>query len=204
MLEPYGDLNREAAQQAFAEQASALAEGGVAALVCETFIDVDEALVCVAAVRSVTDLPVVASMSFEKNGRTVMGVTPEKAVVALSDAGAVVVGANCSVGPEVVEAVVRAMHAARPGTPLLAKPNAGVPELKDGRPVFPLSPGDMKEFPSRMRELGVAIVGGCCGTTPEHIAAMAGRLEEMRDEGCRNEVEIPIPREGMRDEPESL
>lgn len=181
LVEPYGDLTREAARDAFSEQIAILVEAGVDALVCESFIDLDEALLCVEAARAASNIPIVASLSFEKHVRTVMGVTPEAAVAALSDAGASVVGANCSIGPEVVEQVLQAMHGAKPDVLLLGKPNAGLPELVEGKPVFPLSPEDMKSFATRMLELGAAIIGGCCGTTPGHIAAMAAVLNSSRN-----------------------
>ncbi len=178
LLEPYGDLEPEAAKAAFAEQAAALSEAGVDAIVCETFTDLKEALICLQAVRSVTQAPVLVSMSFEESGRTMMGVTPEEAVRRLSDAGAVVVGANCSIGPEVVERAVRAMKEASSDTMLLAKPNAGKPQLVGEKAVYPVMPDDMATFALSMKGLGVAIIGGCCGTTPEHIAAMAGVLRQ--------------------------
>ena len=177
MLEPYGDLEPEVAQEAFAEQAAALSEAGVDAFVCETFSDLNEALICLKAVKSVAKVPVIVSMSFEENGRTMMGVTPEDAVSRLLDKGAFVVGANCSVGPEVVERAVKGMKSARPEALLLAKPNAGKPQLVEGKVVYPVTPKEMAEFASRMRDLGVAIIGGCCGTTPEHIAAMRDVLK---------------------------
>ncbi|MCS7188091.1 MAG: homocysteine S-methyltransferase family protein, partial [Armatimonadota bacterium] len=90
--------------------------------------------------------------------------------------GALVVGANCSIGPEVVEQVVNAMKAARPDALLLAKPNAGRPQLVEGKVVYPVTPEQMASFALRMKSLGVAIVGGCCGTTPEHIAAIRAAL----------------------------
>lgn len=176
LLEPYGDLEPEAARDAFAEQAAALAEAGVDAFVCETFSDLTEALICLKAVQSVAKVPVMVSMSFEEGGRTMMGVTPEEAANKLLDEGAFVVGANCSVGPDVVERVVAAMKAARPDALLLAKPNAGKPQLIEGKVVYPVTPDEMASFALRMRDLGVAVIGGCCGTTPEHIAAMRAVL----------------------------
>jgi 5-methyltetrahydrofolate--homocysteine methyltransferase len=171
MLEPYGEFSPDEARQSFAEQAALLAAAGVDALVCETFTDLNEALLAVEAVCG-TKLPVLASMAFDQSGRTIMGVTPEDAVGQLSDAGAVVVGANCSVGPEVVERAIRAMKAARPNVPLLAKPNAGLPEVINGKTKYPVSPDALAAFAGRMKALSVAVIGGCCGTTPEHILAM--------------------------------
>lgn len=177
LIEPYGDLEPEAARDAFAEQAAALAGSGVDAFVCETFSDLTEALVCLEAVRSVAKVPVMVSMSFEENLRTMMGVTPEDAVNKLLDAGAFAAGANCSAGPEVVEQSIKAMKAERPDALLLAKPNAGKPKLIEGKLVYPVTPEEMAEFALRMRDLEVAIIGGCCGTTPKHIAAMRAALK---------------------------
>ena len=171
MLEPYGEFNPDEARQSFAEQAALLAASGVDALVCETFTDLTEALLAVEAACA-TRLPVLASMAFDQSGRTMMGVTPEDAVAQLSDAGAVAVGANCSVGPEVVERAIRAMKAARPDVLLLAKPNAGLPELVNGEVKYPVSSDALAAFASRVKALGAAVIGGCCGTTPEHIRAM--------------------------------
>lgn len=171
MLEPYGDFNPAAAQESFAEQAALLAAAGVDALVCETFTDLTEALLAVKAARA-TQLPVLASMTFDQGGRTMMGITPEQAATQLSNAGAGVVGANCSLGPEVVEHIIRAMKAARPKALLLAKPNAGLPQFVDGKAVYPVTPEAIAEFTVRLKALGVAIIGGCCGSTPQHIRAM--------------------------------
>lgn len=176
LLEPYGDLSPKEAKEAFAEQALALAEEGVDAIICETFTDLNEAVLCLRAVRAVVKVPVMVSMSFEPGGRTMMGVTPEEALRRLWDEGAVVVGANCSVGPGVVEKAIEAMRKADPKARLLAKPNAGTPQFIGGKLLYPVSPPEMANFAERMKGLGVAVIGGCCGTTPHHIAAMAKAL----------------------------
>jgi len=180
MLDPYGDLTHEEARDAFLAQATALVDAGVDALVCESFAAIEEAAIAVEAARSVARVPVIASMTFEQGGRTMMGVTPELAVQRLTDAGAAVVGANCSIGPEVVEPVILKMRDASPETKLLAKPNAGMPQLIDNQSVFPLSPADLAAFAVRMKDLGIAIVGGCCGTNAEHIVAMARAVGKCR------------------------
>jgi len=176
MLEPCGDFRADEARHAFAEQASLLAAAGVDALVCETFTDLSEALLAVSAAQQ-TGLPVMASMAFDLGGRTMMGVTPEDAVAQLTDAGAAVVGANCSVGPDVVETALRAMRTTRPGVRLLAKPNAGLPQVVDGKAVYTLAPQTFVSFAAVMKELGVAVLGGCCGTTPDHIRIMRKVLD---------------------------
>ena len=105
-----------------------------------------------------------------------MGVSPEDAVRRLTEAGACVVGANCGVGPEVVEMAIAKMRAVSAEVKLLAKPNAGMPQLVDNRSVFPLMPADFALFARRMKDFGISVIGGCCGTNAEHIAAMAREL----------------------------
>lgn len=177
MLEPYGEFSPDEARASFAEQAALLAQAGVDALVCETFTDLQEALLAVSAAKEKTNLPVLASMAFEANGRTMMGVTPEDAVNQLAEAGAAAVGSNCSVGPDSLEAVIRAMKTARPGARLLAKPNAGLPQVVNGRAVYNVGPDTLAAFAANMKSLGVAVIGGCCGTTPEHLRAMRTALK---------------------------
>ena len=177
MLEPYGEFSPDEARASFAEQAAVLADAGVDALVCETFTDLQEALLAVGAVKEKTAIPVLASMAFEANGRTMMGVTPEDAVAQLTDAGAVAVGSNCSVGPESLETVIRAMKAARPDARLLAKPNAGLPQVVNGQAIYNVGPDVLAAFAGKMKSLGVAVVGGCCGTTPDHLRAMRAALK---------------------------
>jgi 5-methyltetrahydrofolate--homocysteine methyltransferase len=177
MIEPYGELSEDAAREAFLEQARVLAAAGVDGFVCETFSDLNEALLCVAAVKSVTTLPVIASIAVETSGRTMMGVTPADAVAQLTAAGAAAAGVNCSVGPDVVEQAVRAMRAVRPEARLLAKPNAGLPKVVNGQAIYDVLPAALGDFARRMRALGVAVVGGCCGTTPDHIRAMRQVLD---------------------------
>jgi 5-methyltetrahydrofolate--homocysteine methyltransferase len=177
MVEPYGDLSADQARAAFLDQARALVAAGVDGLVCETFTALEEATLALDAAREAGgDLPLVASMAFDAGGRTMMGVTPEDAVASLSAAGALAVGANCSVGPTDLEKVIRAMHLARPGIRLWAKPNAGLPHIVDGRTAYDVNPADLASFAARMRDLGVAVIGGCCGTTPDHIRAMRAAL----------------------------
>lgn len=178
LLEPYGDLAPEAARDAFAEQAEALVGAGVDGLVLETFSALEELGAALeAALAAAGELPVIASCSFDSGGRTMMGVKPAEAVRFALERGAAVVGANCSLGPHIVEPAIAEMLSAAPGARLLAKPNAGLPELRDGRPHYPLSPSDLAAFAGRMQAAGVAIVGGCCGSTAEHIAAMRAAMD---------------------------
>ncbi len=173
MLEPYGDLSANAARAAFLEQARALVAAGVDGLVCETFTASEEIALALDAAREASDgLPLVGSMAFDSGGCTMMGVTAEAAVAAMSAAGAHVVGANCGVGPDALAAVLLRMQRAEPDARLWAKPNAGLPELIGGRTVYRAAPDALAAFAYNMRAIGVAVVGGCCGTAPEHIRAM--------------------------------
>ena len=178
MLDPYGDLSEEDAFAAFREQASLLLEAGVDGFACETFTAIEEALLCLRAVREVApEPPVFASMAFETSGRTMMGVPPGDAARELLCAGADVVGANCSVGPDVVTAAVLAMKTARPDARFLAKSNAGLPVVDGVEVRYPVAPEDMMPFAAAMRDAGVVILGGCCGTTPAHIRALREAID---------------------------
>lgn len=180
MLDPYGELSADEARDAFAGQARLLKKAGVDGFACETFTGLEEARLCLGAVKEVADgLPVFASMAFETSGRTMMGVKPEDAARELSAAGADVVGANCSVGPEVVENALRAMAAAVPGLRLLGKPNAGLPRVEGGRTVYSVSPEDMGAFAQRAIGLGARVLGGCCGSTPDHIRAIRIAVDSL-------------------------
>jgi 5-methyltetrahydrofolate--homocysteine methyltransferase len=177
-MAPLGPLTPEKARDAFAEQAAALAEGGADLIQVETMSDLAEATAAVEAAREATSLPVLATMSFETRRRTMMGVKPAEAAQALLAAGATAVGANCGRSLEEAEQVIQEMHEAVPDAILIAKPNAGVPKLMDRRPVYEVTPEEFAEFAQRFVEAGAKIVGGCCGTTPAHIAAVVRTLKE--------------------------
>jgi methionine synthase I (cobalamin-dependent) len=176
MLEPYGDLEEEPVKAAFTEQARALKEGGADLLVIETFTDLKEALLALAGALEAGDIPVMASMSFEGSAqghRTMMGVTPEKAVEELSRAGADAVGTNCGKGVSDVIEVVKRMRKAAPSVVLAAKPNAGIPEIRAGKTVYPLDGPAFAAQAAPLLDLGVSLLGGCCGTGPDHIRALS-------------------------------
>ncbi len=178
MVEPYGDLSEADARAAFLAQARALVEAGVDGLVCETFGGLEELQLAVNAAREAAgNRPVMASLAFDAGGHTMMGVTPQAAVQAMKEAGVAAVGANCSVGPEGLLAVIAAMHEAEPAMRLWAKPNAGLPQLVDGRTVYSTTPQGMADFVRQIRDLNVAVVGGCCGSTPDHLRAMRQALD---------------------------
>lgn len=174
-MEPIGPLSESEMYDGFAEQIGALAEGGADAVVIETMISADEAEVAIRAARENTDLTVMATMTFDRGPRglfTMSGNTPEDAVQRLGDAGADVVGTNCGNGIEVMIEVATAMRAATDKF-LLVHSNAGIPEIVKGRIVYPETPEFMAPGFRKLVDLGVNIVGGCCGTTPAHIAALA-------------------------------
>jgi 5-methyltetrahydrofolate--homocysteine methyltransferase len=177
MLAPLGELTYEDALAAFAEQAAGLAEGGVHALLIETMSDISEIQAAIEGVRRVTDLPLLATMSFDTKGRTMMGVKPGFAATTLHRLGVEVIGANCGrTLTETLEAVLR-MREAVPDSVLMAKPNAGLPHAEGAHLVYDVTPEVMADYARRfVEEAGVRVIGGCCGSTPEHIAAIARAL----------------------------
>lgn len=173
LMKPYGPLSAEEAQDAFREQAKALAEGGVDLLVIETQFAYDEADAAFRGVREVSDLPVVVSFSYDRGTRTMMGVKPAEMIRHYKEMGAALVGANCGTTLENMEKIIQEYAAAEPGFPLWVKPNAGLPRMEGENTVFDVTPTQMAEFARRYAELGARVVGGCCGSSPEHIAAIA-------------------------------
>ena len=178
MLEPLGTVSFEEARDAFAEQAAALEAGGVDAFWIETMSDIKEARAAIEGVRSVSDLPVVATMSFDTHGHTMMGVSPEQAADALEEFELAAIGANCGTGSDELQEAIREMRAAYPDVFLVAKANAGIPKTdQDGNVFFDGSPDVMANYAVKVQEIGADLIGGCCGNTPEHIQAMAQALE---------------------------
>ena len=174
-LEPLGDLKEEEAFKDFSEQAKALEAGGADVVQIETMTDLGEICVAIRAVKETTKLPIIASMTFDKGQhgyRTVMGVDIPTAVEKLIETGADVVGSNCGNG---IDELIEIMAEMRQYTnaPLLAKPNAGIPVLENGQVVYTQGPDYFAERVQKLIAAGATIVGGCCGTTPEHIRAMA-------------------------------
>lgn len=176
MLKPYGKLSEEDALQAFREQAEILAEGGVDGLIVETMIDLREALVAVKACIEATSLPVIASMAFNSlsnGGRTIMGNSAADCARALTEAGASVVGANCgNLDPFQMAEIVSKMKEATT-LPIVVQPNAGKPLFADNRTTFDMSPSQFAEGVLQCIKAGARLVGGCCGTSPAHIRALA-------------------------------
>ena len=172
-----GTLTPEIARDVFAEQARALAAGGADVMWVETMSDVSEAVAAILGARDAApDLPVIATMSFDTRGHTMMGVTPERAAAALLEAGAAAVGGNCGNGPEELVPVIERMRAAFPDALLVAKGNVGMPQLVGMAVAYETTPATMAEFARRFRAAGADIVGACCGSTPPHLQAMAEAL----------------------------
>ena len=176
LVEPYGLLSRELCVEAYAEQAQALADGGVDLLVLETFFALEEAVWAVEGVQSVTDLPLVASFSFDQGTHTMMGASPADVVAAVVPLGITAIGANCGRSLDDTDAIVTQFVDAAPGLPLWVKPNAGVPKIVGDAVVYEAGPEMLAEHVRAYVDKGASIVGGCCGSTPEHVAAIARAL----------------------------
>jgi len=173
MLEPAGTLSAEAAARAYAEQARLLAEAGVDLLVIETQYDLNEALAAVRGVKSVTDLPLVCSFSYDRGTRTMMGLRPAQAAQALAATGLAAIGINCGRSLEDNRKALDELRAAT-DLPIWFKPNAGLPHSDaEGRMIYDVTPAMMGEQVAGWVAGGAALVGGCCGTSPEHLRAVA-------------------------------
>ena len=176
LMPPLGTMSFEDAKEAFAEQAKGLAEGGVDVLWVETMSDVNEVKAAVEGARSVCDLPIVATMSFDSRGRTMMGVTPLQAAQALSELDLLAMGANCGNNLPDTEAAVQAMHDAYPEMIIVAKGNAGIPHMEGTELIYDGTPEVMAGYALRARDSGARLIGACCGSTAAHIQAMATAL----------------------------
>ncbi len=178
-LAPLGEVSAEEMLDGFIEQVTALEEGGADAVVIETMTAIEEATLAIKATKENTSLVVMSTMVFDKGPRgffTMMGVTPERAVKGLQEAGADVVGANCGNGIEVMVELAGELRKATDGY-LLIHSNAGIPSLKKGEIIYPESPEFMAERFKTLADMGINIIGGCCGTGPDHIKALATFLK---------------------------
>ena len=175
-LAPYGRVPKPEAQEAFAEQILGLVDGGADLLILETHSDVAELEQAVLAARSVTDLPVIASLTFTRDDRTLLGESPEAAARKLAELEVDMLGVNCSEGPEQVLRLIVMMKPHANGIPLVAQPNAGGPQRLGGRIMFSATPEYFGEYATAFVAAGVRLVGGCCGTQAPHIRAMAQAL----------------------------
>lgn len=175
-LEPVGPMSYQTLFDVYREQVEALVEAGVDLLVAETMLSVDETACAVEAVRSVCDLPMLCSLTMEADGHLLFGGSAVEAVETLQALGASAVGLNCSVGPDQLESVVRAMKAVAE-IPVIAKPNAGMPVMDEfGVAHYSMDPDDFAAAMLKLVDAGASIVGGCCGTNPEYIRALRNKL----------------------------
>lgn len=177
LFEPMGTLTFEAAAQAFREQAQGLADGGVDLFWIETMSDLDEVKAAVAGIREVSDLPITATMSFDTHGHTMMGVSPTRAARELSQLDLVAFGANCGTGSDELIEAIQAMKAELPEATLIAKANAGIPQVVGSEVVYNGSPEVMAVYASDVFQAGAQFIGGCCGNTPAHVQAIAKALQ---------------------------
>jgi len=185
LIEPVGETRSEEIYDSFRQQVRGLVRGGVDLIIIETMNDVQEARLALLAARDECSLPVICSMTFEKNGRTINGTDMFTGLATLAQTGAAVVGANCSMGPDGLfeiysEYIDRLKNI---GTPLSVWSNAGMPEVIDGRAVYSLSPDEFAKKSEKFIDLGISVIGGCCGTTPEHIS-MLGKAVRKRNTGA--------------------
>src|SRR5574341_837096 len=177
ILFPLGELQYEDAVAAFEEQARALVEGGVDVLWIETMSALEEVQAAVEGCRrAAPDFPLVTTMTFDTHGRTMMGITPERALEEMKKLGPVALGGNCGNGLAEVEMVIRKMRAVDSDVILIAKANAGIPHLQNGVPIYDAKPEDMGGYAANVRNLGATIIGACCGSTPAHIREIARSL----------------------------
>jgi methionine synthase / methylenetetrahydrofolate reductase(NADPH) len=177
-LKPFGRVKAEEARAAFAEQIRALAEAGADAILLETFSDRMELLEALAAAREVApDVPVICHTTFSGDDRTLLGDLPAQVARDLYKAGADVIGVNCGGGPEQLSRILQQMRSAVPDATLSAMPNAGFPESVNGRVMYPATEDYFADYALTFKAIGASIIGGCCGTTPQHIAAMRAALD---------------------------
>lgn len=179
-LEPIGPMSYQALYDVYREQIELLVEAGVDLLGAETMLTIDECACFVEAARSVCDLPILCSLTMEADGHLLFGGSAAEAVETLQAVGANAVGLNCSVGPDQLESVVRAMKAVAE-VPVIAKPNAGMPVMDaHGTAHYSMKPQDFADAMTRLVDAGASVVGGCCGTNPEYIRALADRVKAPR------------------------
>ncbi|MCA9889771.1 MAG: bifunctional homocysteine S-methyltransferase/methylenetetrahydrofolate reductase [Anaerolineae bacterium] len=178
-IAPFGSISEADAHAAFNEQIQAQVDAGVDLLLFETFANDDELLIAVEEAQKIApDLPIVAHATFSRDSRTYLGRTPTRVAQALYKKGVTVLGVNCGGGPAHISELIHAMHEAVPNAMLSAMPNAGYPQAMGGRVMYPAEPAYFGETALTLQAQGARIVGGCCGTTPEHIAAMRAALDD--------------------------
>lgn len=198
-LAPIGLVDPEEVRAAFREQVEGLLAGGVDLLMIETIGALEEMTQAVLAARDVSDLPIVAQMTFSNDGRTIAGQTVEQVAEALTELNVEVIGVNCSVGPRGVLRTVQELRTYLPdGTFISAQPNAGWPTQVDDRIIYSTSPEYFARFASEAIEAGATIVGGCCGTTPEHTAAMRDVIDRLHPVAGQRSTSVTVASEPQR------
>lgn len=191
-LAPFGRVQPEQARAAFEEQVRGLLAGQPDVFIIETMTDLYEVREAIAAVKALSDLPIIASMTFTRDDRTLLGDTPTKVAKKLHEAGADVIGINCSGGPSQLLRILKAMREAVPEAHYSVMPNAGWPEQAAGRIMYPAGPDYFGQYADSFRQAGAALIGGCCGTTPDHIRAMRAAIDAppREDEGGNGHIRI--------------
>src|SRR2546423_7157466 len=180
LMEPLGELTATAAAESHAEQAAGLAEGGVDLLLLETFFALEEALSAIQGIRRTTDLPLLVTFSFDRGTHTMMGLRPGTMVGAIRPLGVAAIGANCGRSLDDMENVLGELASASNGIPLWIKPNAGLPRMDGDTARYDTTPANMADYATRFIQAGARIVGGCCGTSPEHLSAIAAAARSSR------------------------
>ncbi|MFN8418632.1 MAG: homocysteine S-methyltransferase family protein [Anaerolineae bacterium] len=179
-LAPYGRVQPEQAYEAFKEQISALIGAGVDVIVLETFTDLNEIEEAIKAARAVNpNIPIIASMTFTRDDRTLYGDAPREVSIRLTELNVDVLGVNCSGGPSQLARIAQVMRAVEPDALISVMPNAGFPEYVAGRVMYPATADYFGEYALAFRNLGINVIGGCCGTTPEHIHSMRAALDDQ-------------------------
>ena len=191
LLEPIGKVTRKQVQDAFKEQIEVLLESGVDLLMLETFVSVQELDEAISAAKELTDLPLIAQKAFAEDGAILSGSFPLEVVEHILSRGVDVVGANCTVGPQRMFGIIRSIH--KEGVILSAQPSAGIPTLLNGRSIYHTTPEYLATYAKELVESGVTLVGGCCGSTPAHIAAMARAITGLK-----------VGRPSVREKPKSV
>lgn len=179
-IKPLGDLDFEEAYDNYYEQAQALESAGADYILIETFIDIQEMRAALLAAKEATSLPVICQLSYSEDGRTVTGTDPQTAAITLEAMGADIIGINCSLGPEQLVPIVKIISQ-NTTKPISVQPNAGMPQLVDGKTIFPMGPEDFGTWAPKLVQAGATYIGGCCGTTPEHIAAIKASLADVEE-----------------------
>lgn len=199
-LAPLGELSQGEACDAFRRQAEALLEGGVDLFIVETFSDLMEMEQAVRAIRDVCHLPIIASMTFDEDGKTFMGYSPHETAAKLSELDVQIIGANCSVGPQKMLEVVHRLRQATDKM-LSVQPNAGLPRYVDGRFIYLSSPEYFARYAREYIENGATVVGGCCGTTPDYIRALALMLADNTMATAITDSQIAVREERLEEKP---